>query len=85
MPRYRLIMADGTECEVGLCGAADGVLWIQVYGMTMIAACTWFGDPEKTREMIYDTGNFQDTFTGYTDLFSVQTRDDFVSVGIKRE
>lgn len=63
----RLILADGTEIEDGAAGYAEGFLWLYISGYTMQQAALIFFDPSKTAHIIFQYGDMQDEFAGFTD------------------
>ena len=66
MTGQRLILNDETVIENGSAGFSGGVLWLFV-PLTMQAAAQTFLDPEKTAKIIFQYGEMQDEYEGYTD------------------
>lgn len=84
---YQLLLADGGTVSVSMAGVGQqGDLWVHVHGLTLPECVAVFSSPEKTRSMHidYDGESVQDTFEGYTELFSVSTAGDFLRVGLAR-
>lgn len=83
---YKLILADGTELNVGLCGSYDGgPLYIEVYDKTFIECAQIFGDAAKTASMTYDYSVGTDVFEGFTQLTSLALEADMIRVTMRRQ
>ena len=63
----RLILMDGTTIENGEAGYAGGFLWLYFTGYTIAEAAGIFTDPEKTGRIVFQYGQMEDTYDGYTD------------------
>ncbi len=64
---------DGKVWEVTRCGAADGMLWIELaadaWNDTVTAAATYWGKSKVTKVIRHDwDGNDQVAYNGYTTL-----------------
>ena len=66
MTGRRLILNDGTEIENGEAGFADGFLWCYITGYTLPAAASVFFDANKTRRIVFQYGDMEDVYDGYT-------------------
>lgn len=66
----KITLLDGTEYAVNLCGAADGVLQIDIADATDIAALALeFGNPDNVRTITETTAEGSETeYVGYTHL-----------------
>lgn len=73
MEGRRLILNDGTVIEDGNAGYSDGFLWLWFAGYTLQQAATMFFDPTKTAKIVYQYGEMQDEYTGYTVCRSLMT------------
>lgn len=62
----RLILNDGTIIENGSAGRSDGSLWLYVGTYTMAAAAEIFLNQGKTGKIIFQYGEMEETYTGYT-------------------
>ena len=80
MTGRRLILADQTTIENGEAGYAQGFLWLYLPGYTVADAALVFTDPEKTEEIIFQYGQMEDRYEGYTDCRSILTDGDRISV-----
>lgn len=67
----RLKFANGITWEGTECGCADGVLWLFLYGVTLMQALPVITNPEATREITFEYGEMSDTYTGYTHLTAI--------------
>ena len=66
MDGRRLILNDGTTIEDGVAGYAEGFLWLRFPGYTMQQAALLFFDPNKTARIIFQYGEMQDEYNGFT-------------------
>ena len=62
----RLILNDGTIIEDGRCGISEGFLWLWFNGYTMQQVAMIFFDPDKIAHIVFQYGEMQDVFDGYT-------------------
>lgn len=76
MDGQRLILMDGTTIENGRCGYADGRLWCWVNGYTMQQAALVFLDASKTGDIVYQYGEMQDEYHGFTVCTSLMIDND---------
>lgn len=77
----RLILNDGTVIEDGRAGYAQGFLWCYFSGFTIQQAAMLFFDPEKTAKIVFQFGEMEDTYEGFTNCTTVTIDvDGFVSV-----
>lgn len=67
MKGRRLILNDVITIENGTAGASDGLLWCWFTGYTMQEAAVIFFEPENTRKIVFQYGEMEDTYEGYTD------------------
>lgn len=78
-------LTNGAEYEIYRCGAAQGVLWIGVKGITVAQAASVFSQPNLTAEIrSYFSFGMEEVFTGYTDLIVVQIDDEGVLVALRK-
>ena len=82
---YKLILADGTELDVGLCGNYDGgPVYIEVYNSTILDLARILSDPTKTVTMLYDYKVGRNTFDGFTELARLELAGDVINVTMRR-
>lgn len=62
----RLILNDGTIIEDGEAGYSQGALWLYITGYTMAEAAVILFDPAKTAKIVFQYGEMQDEYEGYT-------------------
>lgn len=72
MEGRRLILNNSTVIENGECGYAQGNLWCWFTGYTLQQAATLFLDPSLTSHIVYQYGDMQDAFDGFTNCVSLQ-------------
>ena len=82
-----ITMADGTAYPCTRCGAADGMLWLDIdYKGTVQEAAEMFSRPEKTAEITRDwDGNDQESYRGYTTLRRVGNLTGSMEIVLSRE
>ena len=73
MMASKIRLSDNTEYNAAWCGAADGVLNIELTDtISMVAAATVFSDAAKTASIAYLIGGAAAaTFTDYTTLLDI--------------
>lgn len=82
---YKLIHADGTEIDVGLCGSYDGgPLYIQVFNKTFVECSQIFMDQTKTTTMTYEYSVGRDVYAGYTELSALALEDGCIRVTMRK-
>ncbi len=85
MEGQRIILADGTTIENGRAGYSSGFLWLWFGGMTLQEAALIFFDPSMTSEIIFQYGEMQDTYEGFTSCIQLSIDvDGQISVCMKR-
>ena len=67
MEGQRLILNDGTVIEDGRAGYSQGFLWLYFSGYTLQQAAMMFMDPAKTEKIIFQYGEMEDTYNGFTE------------------
>ena len=76
MANNRLVLKDGTQIEGGfasrLINNSGSKLMVRVPGKDVAANAILFSDPNKTEEIICYTSVYKYTYTGYTQLYSIQ-------------
>ena len=86
MEGRRIILNDGTRLEGGEAGYSQGFLWIYLHGMTMMQAAMLFLNPEKTAKIVFQYGEMQDEYEGYTSCININIDvDGRLSVCLTRE
>ena len=66
MEGQRLILNNGTVIEGGSAGYSGGFLWCYFSGMTLAQVSGLFLDPANTARIVFQYGEMEDTYTGYT-------------------
>lgn len=64
----RLILNDSITIEDGLAGYADEFLWCYFTGYTLQEAATVFFNPANTEKIVFQYGEAEDTYTGFTNV-----------------
>lgn len=80
----RIILKDGTTLENGRCGYAEGFLWCWVR-MTIQQAAELFFDPEKTGTIIFEYGEMQDEYEGFTSCTRIMQGEDETAVCLVKQ
>ena len=84
MDGKRLILNDGTTIENGQAGYSEGILWCFFAG-TMQQAANIFFDPSKTGKIIFQYGEMEEVYEGFTNCTSINMDvDGNVSVCLKK-
>ena len=84
MTGRRLVLNDGTQIENGEAGYADGFLWLFIPGYTIQQGIVFF-DPEKTSKIIYQYGEMEDTYTGFTNCRTLMIQEGRLAVQMTQE
>lgn len=85
MEGRRLILNDGTIIENGEAGCAQGFLWCYFIGYTLQQAASLFFDVSKTSRIVFQYGEMEDTYNGYTNCVNLNIdADGMISVCMKR-
>ena len=79
----RLILGDVT-IENGEAGFADDVLRLWIPGMTMMQAAMIVLNPENTQRIIFEYGEMQDVYEGYTECENIINDDGIISVCLRK-
>ena len=66
MEGLRLILNDTITIEGGRAGYSGGFLWLFFTGYTLPEAGAIFFDPSNTAKIVFQYGDMEDTYTGYT-------------------
>ena len=74
MDGQRLILKDGTVLENASAGVTSLSLWLWIKGITMQEAAQIALDQTKTKKIIFQYGDEEEVYTGYTSCESI-TRD----------
>lgn len=80
MEGQRLILSDRTIIENGRAGLASGFLWLWLPGWTMMEAAQKAFNPSALQTVIYQYGEMEDTFTGYTVCTNIMQQDDEIAI-----
>ena len=85
MEGQRLILNDGTIIEDGSAGYADEFLWLYLQGYSMTQAAFLFLNADKTWKIVYQYGDMEKTYEGFTVCTYIQMDDEnTLSVCMKR-
>lgn len=84
MTGRRLILNDGTELENGEAGYSDNTLWCYVPGISMQQAAALFFDQEKTAKIVFQYGEMQNVYEGYTDPAIIMQADNQIKIALKK-
>ena len=57
--------------ENGTAGFADGFLWLYTDGITIAQAARIFLDPDATARILFQYGEMEDVYEGFTQLRSL--------------
>lgn len=68
----RIILRDGTVIENGDVGYSQRMLWLWFTGYSMQEAALMVFDPSKTARIVYQYGEMQDEYEGYTNCITLQ-------------
>lgn len=71
MEGTRLILNNGTTIEGGSAGYASGNLWLYFTGYTMMEIATMFCNPEVTSHIVFQYGEMEDVYDGYTSCINM--------------
>ena len=74
--RLQLVLNDGTVIEGGRAGYADGFLWCYFSGYTMPEAAAMFFDSTKTAVILFQYGEMEDEYDGFTVCRTITTDSD---------
>jgi len=66
MEGQRLILNDDITIEGGTAGYSGGFLWCYFTGMTLAAAAVIFLNAEYTQTIIFQYGDMEDRYDGFT-------------------
>lgn len=62
----QLVLNDGTTIENGTAGYSKGFLWLYFSGYTMPQIAMLFCDPTKTARIVFQFGESENTYEGFT-------------------
>ena len=80
-----ITLNDGTIIPGGEAGYSEGHLWCWFTGYTMQQAASLFFDAEKTAMIVFQYGDMQDVYEGFTVCTNIGINvDDVVSVCLVR-
>ena len=85
MEGRRIVMADGTELIDSTIGYSDGHIWCFLVNISFSTAYELFSDAQKTGTLIFDYGDMQDVYEGYTKVHTVKTTEFGVDVRLNKE
>ena len=70
MEGQNIVFNDGTVIP-GRVGYADGFLWLWFTGYTIQQAANIFFDPAKTSRIVFQYGDMEDVYEGFTNCISI--------------
>ena len=82
----KIVLKDGTEIKDGFASKSSrNQLMIRIPGDEMTQAVITFSNPEKTETIICYYSIYKTTYTGFTDMYSVQyfADDDYIEIWLK--
>lgn len=83
MQTWPITLNNTITYQIGWCGAADGVLWIDGLDMTLSEAVTLFSDTVNTSHIVAYESTEHD---GYTELIHLSLNyDGLVKVALRKE
>lgn len=85
MEGRRVVMADGTELADAEIGYANGHIWCYLQNITLPMAYDLFSDPQKTGTLVFDYGEMQDVYEGFTQMNTIKITEDGVDVRLDKE
>lgn len=85
MDGRRIVMADGTEMIDAEIGYANGHIWCFLKNITLPMAYDLFSDTRKTGTLIFNYGEMQDVYEGYTQVNTIKISEDGVDVRLDKE
>jgi hypothetical protein len=71
MEERRLILKDGKIIEGGEAGYYGGFLWLYIPAMPLSMAVALFDNPAKTGHIVFQYGEMEDAYDGYTSCMGV--------------
>ena len=78
----RLILKDGTTIEDGRAGYSQGYLWCHFSGYTLQQAAAIFFDMDKTDQILYQYGEDEDEYNGFTSCILLKIDEDTHEVSV---
>ena len=82
MEGQRLILNDGTVLENARAGLSSGFLWLRIPGKTFWEVADIVRDAEKMQHLIFQYGEMEDVYEGYTVCTMIMVDDDKISVSM---
>ena len=80
----KLILNDGTVIEGGEAGYSQGFLWLFLPGYTMQQAAAIAFDKNKTAVIVFEYGEMEDRYEGYTNCTSISENDGQANVCLEK-
>ena len=81
----KLALNDGTVVDEGSAGVLGNELWIYLPGYTMQQAAEKAFNANATRRIIWQYGDTEETYIGYTDCDTIKRDDDRIMVCLLKE
>jgi hypothetical protein len=82
----KLVLKDGTEIQGGSASrSSNNELMIRVPGKDLVNLAVLFSDPNKTEEIVSYVSVYKYTYTGFTEMYSIQyfTNEDRTEIWLK--
>ena len=71
MEGRQIVLNDGTIIPNGEVGYSEGTLCCWFYGYTMQEAANLFFDSSKTSRIVFDYGDMEDVYVGFTNCTNI--------------
>ncbi len=76
----KVVLNNGTVIDDGSVGLSDGFLWLFMPGYTMQDAAAVAFNPEAVRRIIWQAGDDEYVYTGYTVCTNIGAEDGRIAV-----
>ena len=80
----QIVMNDGTIYEDATIGYNNGVIWCNIPNKTITDVIPDFIDHQKTEKLIFQYGEDEDVYEGYTVLGAVLQQENMAQIQLKR-
>lgn len=80
----QIVMNDGTIYEDATIGYNGGVIWCNVPNKTIADVIPDFTDHQKTEKLIFQYGEDEDVYEGYTTLGAILQQENMAQIQLKR-
>ena len=66
MDGHRIVLNDGSAYENGRAGYSGGLLWLWFPGLEFWEVCDIARDADKMRRVVFQYGDMEETYEGFT-------------------